>query len=197
MKCPNCSAETPDAAPECGACGVIFAKWKPRAEEPVAPPPPPASKIPLVLLGAAVLGAAGYGYYAYAARPAEQPVEVIGANIPPEPYKPQIRAIEIALYKNAVLTPNDATVIDREASRLAGFLAARHPEHPFVRKAVADIMEFSAAAGAVENGAFPPNARTDWTRGWEALRSKRFAPAPWFRQIALEAKKDSQAPPAP
>lgn len=32
MKCPECRAEGPDGAPECPACGVIFAKLKEKKE---------------------------------------------------------------------------------------------------------------------------------------------------------------------
>lgn len=28
MKCPSCGAKNPDAAVECGACGVVFTKWR-------------------------------------------------------------------------------------------------------------------------------------------------------------------------
>lgn len=39
MACPACGHAGPVGAPECGACGMIFAKWKARAPRAAAPPP--------------------------------------------------------------------------------------------------------------------------------------------------------------
>jgi hypothetical protein len=38
MTCPRCSAPTDDTALDCPSCGIIFAKWRPKAA--AAPPPP-------------------------------------------------------------------------------------------------------------------------------------------------------------
>lgn len=38
MKCPSCAHVQPDESLECPACGVIFAKWKARAEGQAAAP---------------------------------------------------------------------------------------------------------------------------------------------------------------
>ncbi|MBS0181691.1 MAG: hypothetical protein JSS39_04765 [Nitrospira sp.] len=32
-RCPKCKAERPDEAIECGRCGIIFAKYRPGAEQ--------------------------------------------------------------------------------------------------------------------------------------------------------------------
>lgn len=32
VQCPNCKTDSPDGTPECGKCGLIFAKWKPAEE---------------------------------------------------------------------------------------------------------------------------------------------------------------------
>lgn len=63
MNCPSCGQSQPNNATECAACGVIFAKWKARAEAQAAAPavssaaaPPGAQDAPLDW-GAAVKGA--------------------------------------------------------------------------------------------------------------------------------------------
>lgn len=38
MNCPSCAQPQPDPSTECAACGVIFAKWKARAEAKAAAP---------------------------------------------------------------------------------------------------------------------------------------------------------------
>jgi hypothetical protein len=42
VPCPNCGTLAPGGAAECASCGLVFAKWKPRAErpEPAAPSAP-------------------------------------------------------------------------------------------------------------------------------------------------------------
>jgi hypothetical protein len=59
MKCPSCAHAQPDESLECPACGVIFAKWKARAEGLTAAPPIKSSfESPGVLDGAFSLGGA-------------------------------------------------------------------------------------------------------------------------------------------
>lgn len=46
MKCPHCAVESADAAAECAGCGLVFAKWRERAERDKArreSQPPPVS----------------------------------------------------------------------------------------------------------------------------------------------------------
>lgn len=47
MICPRCSAPAPDDAGDCPSCGIVFAKWRPRAvRERPAPAPPQTLGIP-------------------------------------------------------------------------------------------------------------------------------------------------------
>jgi hypothetical protein len=44
MTCPKCGFEQPEGGKDCVKCGIVFARYKPPAEQPVAPPPQPPSK---------------------------------------------------------------------------------------------------------------------------------------------------------
>ncbi|MBI5594834.1 MAG: hypothetical protein HY928_01965 [Elusimicrobia bacterium] len=199
MTCPNCAAPAEETAEECSACGVIFAKWKAKAEKaaaekaaepepaPVPPPPPPSTLRNTVIL-LSCLCVAVYAVYQAVLRHVEPPAEKVGVVIKPEAYRAQISAIEGALYKDAPGTLQDAQVLSNEASHLAGSLMEKHPGNPLVRDAVGDIMEFSGAAAAAGEGlTMPPNARLDWTRRWEGLRARRFEKAPWFHAPVTSA----------
>lgn len=59
MLCPRCSAPAADDATDCGACGIVFAKWRPRAmRERPAPPPPQTLCVPHTGWKAAAFGLA-------------------------------------------------------------------------------------------------------------------------------------------
>lgn len=61
MNCPSCGQAQPDKSAECAACGVIFAKWKARAETQAAAPAarlsPPGAQDGAFEFGAAIKGA--------------------------------------------------------------------------------------------------------------------------------------------
>jgi hypothetical protein len=42
MHCPSCNGENPEEATECGACGIVFAKWKARQLDALLTPDEPA-----------------------------------------------------------------------------------------------------------------------------------------------------------
>jgi hypothetical protein len=44
MTCPKCGFEQPEGGKDCVKCGIVFARYKPPAEQPIAPPPQPPSK---------------------------------------------------------------------------------------------------------------------------------------------------------
>lgn len=41
MTCPKCGASNAAASTDCSACGIVFARWRPREAKPPAPPPAP------------------------------------------------------------------------------------------------------------------------------------------------------------
>lgn len=202
MKCPSCSAERPEGAPECEACGVNFAKWQAKVEKaaaeaaaapPPAPPPPPRSTLGITLSVLAFLCLGTYAAYDFASQRIAPPQEKTGVLVKPEAYRGRIQALEAALYKDAPPTLADAQAVSNEASQLAGAIMERHQKNPFVRDAVGDIMEFAGAVSSAEEGlTMLPTARLDWTRRWEAVRARRFEKAPWFHAAVTAA--DGPAP---
>lgn len=192
MKCPNCSAEGPDAAVDCAACGVIFAKLKARAEKaapaaPVAPAAPAAAKPAASDLGGtlvllACLGAFVYGGYRfYESRVSPPPAEAKGVLVNPEPYKADILAIEAAVYQGSGSVQEVAAAAEAATNRIAEGLMRKHGRNPLARDAAADVMDFAARmVGAQESLGASPTARLEFVRAWETLRAKRFAPADWF-----------------
>lgn len=186
MKCPSCSAEGPDAAAECAACGVIFAKLKAKAEK-AAPAAPAASKpaasglgdalVLLAFLGAVVYG----GYRLYESRVSPPPAEAKGVLVNPEPYKADILAIEAAVYQGSGSVQEVAAAAEAATNRIAEGLMRKHGRNPLARDAAADVMDFaSRMAAAQESLGASPTARLEFVRAWETLRAKRFAPADWF-----------------
>lgn len=208
MKCPACSADGPDGAPECAACGVNFAKWQAKLEKkaaeeaaaaqaaaaaPPAPPPAPKSTLGLTVGLMAALCVAVYFAYDVAQRRLEPPADKSGVIVKPDAYRPLITALEASLYKEEPAALADAQAVSDAASRLAGSIMERNQKNPFVRDAVGDLMEFSGAVGTAEEGLqMPPNARLDWIRRWETVRARRFEKAPWFHASVTSA--DGPAP---
>ncbi|TPW21010.1 MAG: hypothetical protein FD126_1118 [Elusimicrobia bacterium] len=198
MKCPSCSAEGPDEAAECTACGVNYAKWKAKVEKaaaeaaaapPPEPPPPPRSTLKTTLGVLAAASVAVYTAYDVASRRIAPPEETGGVLVRPDAYRPRIQALEAALYKKAPPTHADVRTISDAASQLAGAVLERHPQNPFARSAIGDLLEFSGAVAAAEEGmTMLPTARLDWTRRWESVRARRFAKAPWFHKAVTAAE---------
>lgn len=191
MNCPHCAAPAQESAEECSACGVNFSKWKAKAEkeaaEKAAAPEPepvpaakPASGVGKTLLVMSCLCAAVYGTYEAYRRRVEPPPERVGVIIKPDIHRTHIAAIETALYKDAPAAVEDGEAISQHSSQLAGALMERHPNNPFVRDAVGDLMELSGATAAAQDKELGPDARLEWTRRWEALRARRFEKAPWL-----------------
>lgn len=203
MKCPSCSADGPDEAAECAACGVNYAKWQTKLEKAAEaaaaaaeqailnPPPPPAapgSTLKLTLGVMATLCVAVYAAYDFTRQRIEPPEEKGGVLVKPDAYRPRIQALEAALYKDAPPNLADARAISDAASRLAGAVMERHPSNPFARGAIGDLMEYSGAVAAAEEGmSLLPTARLDWTRRWETVRARRFEKAPWFHKAVTAA----------
>lgn len=200
MRCPSCSAEGPDGAAECPACGVIFAKLKARAEKAAPPPSAPAAAKPagsglgnaLVLL--ACLGAFVYGGYRfYEGRVSPPPTQAQGGLVNPEPYKAEILAIEAAVYQGSGSVQEVAAAAEAATNRIAEGLMRKHGHNPAARGAADDLMDFAARmVGAQESLGASPTARLEFVRAWETLRAKRFAQADWFH--APEAVKPGAAP---
>src|SRR5688572_24484450 len=80
MNCPACGATAADGAIECSSCGVVMAKWRPRAAPPApAPKKVPSSSLPRPLLVAA-LGLGGAAlivglFWNYSIRPRMEALE--------------------------------------------------------------------------------------------------------------------------
>lgn len=198
MKCPACSADGPDGAPECAACGVNYGKWeakRAKAAEVAAaaadapPPEPPKSTLGTTLSILAVLCVGVYFAYDVARSHLDPPVpEKSGVVVKPEAYKGQIMALEAILYKDSPATQVEAGKISEIALRIAGTIMEKHPANPFIRDAVGDIMTFASEAGSSAEGmAMPPTAKLDWTRRWEKVRGRRFEKAPWFHASVTKA----------
>ncbi|HBL16574.1 MAG: hypothetical protein A2X36_14345 [Elusimicrobia bacterium GWA2_69_24] len=186
MICPNCSAAGPDGSAECPACGVIFAKWKAKAEK-SAPVPAPApasagSGLGGTLCLLAALGVFVYGgYRIYERRVSPPPPEPKGARIDPETYKADIQAIEKAVYDGAGSVHETAAAVEAPAARIAEAVMSKNIRNPSARDAATDVMDFAARmVGAQESLGASPTARLEFVRAWETLRAARFAPADWF-----------------
>jgi len=84
MKCPNCGAACPAGSAECSGCGIVFAKFKKKMDEAVAPTP---SKAINPWIGRAVAAAlvaiwfVSFGLY-YRSRVAEMRVRAPHGTIP-------------------------------------------------------------------------------------------------------------------
>ncbi len=78
MKCPNCGVACAESALECGACGLLFSKWRERQEREereaaaalakleVKPDPPLDSRVARSFaLGAAVIWCALFAWYVH------------------------------------------------------------------------------------------------------------------------------------
>lgn len=207
MKCPSCSAESPDAAAECAACGLNYAKWRAKAEKsafeaaaaaeaaalfPRSPAATPASglKITLGILG--FLCAAALVAYAVVHRRVDPSSGGISGLIDPDPYRARIKAIEAALYRAGPPTTADAKLISGEATTLAGAVFQGDQQNPLVQETVGDLMEFAGLVAPPEDGAMLPNARLDWARRWEVIRVRRFAKASWLHAAVTP---DDRPPP--
>lgn len=194
MKCPSCSAEGPDEAADCGACGVNFAKWKAKVEKAAfeaaamaeaavlypARPAPPTSTLNVTLGVMGFLCAAVLAAYALVHRRVEPPPARSGVLVRPEAFRERIRPIESALYRAGPPTAADARAVSDAVTSLAGAVLERDQQNPFVRDAVGDLMEFAGAVAPPDDGALLPTARLDWARRWEVIRKRRFEKAPWF-----------------
>lgn len=200
MKCPSCSAEGPDGAAECAACGVIFAKLKAKAEKAAAAPTPaPAPAPPPSGLGSTVaillsLCVVVYGgYRVYESRVSPEPEKAKGALINPESFKADIQALEKAVYEGSGSVQEVAATAEAAANRIAERVLSKRSRNPLVQDAAADVMDFaSRMAAAQESIGASPTARLEFVRAWETLRVKRFAPADWYHPA--EAVKPGEAP---
>lgn len=188
MKCPSCSAEGPDGAAECAACGVIFAKLKAKAEKtaaaptPAPAPAPKASDLGGTLLILASLCAVVYGgYRAYESRVSPVPEKAKGALINPESFKADIQALEKAVYEGSGSVQEAAATAEAAANRIVAGVLSKRGRNPLVQDAAADVTDFATRmAAAQESLGATPTARLEFVRAWETLRAKRFAPADWY-----------------
>ena len=194
MKCPSCSKETPDESEECRACGVNFAKWKAKLEKAADLPPPEHLSSPPVQVTGSHLGAvvivlvlcgavaAGYGVFKKSAEPV--PVADTAKVFDPTPYKAQLSALELTLYKDTPPVQAEANAISNLALQLAGIINEEHAQNPFVKEAVSDLMVFSGqVSAAADDAKILAKARPDWVSGWETVREKRFDHAPWLHAV--------------
>lgn len=200
MKCPSCSAEGPDGAAECAACGVIFAKLKAKAEKAAAAPAPAPAPAPaasglggtvviLACLCAVVYG----GYRVYESRVSPAPEKPKGALINPESFKADIQALEKAVYEGTGSVQEVAATAEAAANRIVEGVLSKRGRNPLVQDAAADVMDFATRmAAAQESLGAPPTARLEFVRAWETVRAKRFAPADWYHPP--EAVKPGEPP---
>lgn len=198
MICPNCAKPSEEAVEECPACGLIFAKFKARSVEQPAPAASTSAgsgiagiSVGIVLF---ILLFGGYWFYHDSEAPPGAASEV---TFRPELYKPQILALEAALYTTEPASAADGETISNNAGRIAGAIFAKHQQNPMVRDISVEFGEYSiAVAGTVEAKQELDAARLDWRRQWEALRAKRFKPAKWLHASAAVAAEPPSSVPA-
>lgn len=194
MKCPSCSAETPDGSADCHACGVNFAKWQAKMERRAAEAPPPAadpapkparSGVYAAVALAVVAGAAAGGWALYARSMQAAAGDDGKAIYDPAPYRAQIYALEGTLYQDGSPSKDETSALSNLGIQIAGLLQDEHAQNPYVHEAVNDLMRFaSQVSDDASEGKLAAGSRQAWIASWEALRAKRFARARWFHAAA-------------
>lgn len=188
MKCPSCSVDGDEAAAECSACGVNFAKWRSKVEKEAEaailnPPPAPSEPGSTLKLTLGVMGLLCVGVlvaYAVVHRQVDPPPARGGVLVAPETHRARLQAVEAAIYRAGPPTVADARFIAGEVPSLAGAVLDRDPQNPFAKETVGDLMEFAGAVAPPDAGSLLPGARLDWARRWELLRARRFEKATWL-----------------